>query len=142
VPNPTVGFTGDIDGVWLMPYDSAGLLVEASRAWVAAAPVASDRERATALFATADRPEKISHNGVLYLREGAIRGQLIDRHGLTAKQWHTNLVSLIERQHRYRVYLVDSRHNMRVELNGISDDPTFNSGRAWKVEVPWRELES
>lgn len=139
--NPTATFTGLVDGLWLKPYlPGSNTLVAASQAWIGGPTPAGDAERAVQVFAIPSRREKVSQAGVLHLDEGPIEGTLFARHGLTGDQWLDRLRELIKDQHRFDLYLVTPRWFRKVELNRLAKTSTYNSGPAWRVTVPYREL--
>lgn len=137
--NPRATFSGTVDGVWLLPHTSGGLVTSA-QAWIGASSPSTDAVRSVDTYTVSSRAEQISNAGVLHLDTGAIDGLLMDRHGLTADGWLLRLRSLIKDQRLYTVYLASARYYFKVELNGLSQVPTIAGGRAWNVVVPFREL--
>lgn len=137
--NPTVQFSSTIDGIWLVPM--IGLSADTTKqAWIGGSAVGTTASRTVEIAEIAGRREKVSTAGVLHLDEGEITGVLMTRHGLNGDQWLTRLRNLIEEQHKYKIYLSDSRHYFPVELNGLSTTPRQLGGRAYDVTVPYREV--
>lgn len=139
MPNPTQTFSGSVDGVWFLPMRD-GAVITAAQAWVGSDTPPGESERSLQVFTIPSRREKISHAGVLHLREGTVAGRLMERHSLGADEWLARLESLILEQHKYDVWMVTPRVSFKVELGSLSRQSLIMSGGAWAVQFPYREL--
>lgn len=143
MPNPVVIFDGHIDGVWLVPHRN-GIPVPGTEAWIAATSPSTEAELSSDEFTIFNRAEELSQDGVLHLDRGSIEnGLLMSRHGLTADEWLKRLRSLIREQRSYgSIVLVSSRYQpFRVKIKGLAQQPTVAGGPAWRVDVPFREVD-
>lgn len=140
--NPTVTFTGTVDGTWLLPRKN-GLVVAAAVCWIGRGENESVEDHSYALTSVPTRREEISQVGELHLEKGTISGVLMTRNGQTASEWLTRLRSLIRNMDSYDsvIYATDVfRKNVEIYGPLAKSGRTMNAAAAWEVSVNYREL--
>ena len=143
MPNPSVGGFGALgDGILLAPWPTAYSMDFARCAWIASGTPVAGRARDEDVLDLPGRADPVTiSSGVLRLDRGSISGLLIDRHDLTAEEWRQRLEYLIEEQGRFqRIWMVTpTLHYPNVELGSMERGVTQAGGKAWRVELEFRE---
>jgi hypothetical protein len=115
VTNPTATFTGQVEGVWLLPH-RAGVLQSSSKVFVQAESTPWNRPQDVAVYEPKGRTAKMVQLGDLYSEEGTVSGSFNLAFTIAAEEWRERFETLLETQKSYTVWLV-SPHLM---LNNVT----------------------